>query len=113
MITIVMEVVLLGLIGLQVVDADRAVAADADGWHSDELVIADLTANIQNAPDSLLESYPARATPWEILRTLAGFARSEHLSLFDASLAAEDRRRGIAASLLTNVVLPADGPPVR
>ena len=105
----VTEIVLLGLIGLQVVAGGRAGAADADGWHSDELVIADLTANIQKAPDSLLESYLGSGNPVGYYRTLAGVARSEHLSLFDSSLAAEDRRRGIAASLLTNVVLPADG----
>ena len=108
-ITIVMEVVLLGLIGLQVVDTDRAGAADADGWHSDELVIADLTANIRDAPDSLLESSLGSGDPVGYPEPWPASPGPSTSACFDSSLAAEDRRRGIAASLLTNVVLPADG----
>ena len=36
-------------------------------------------------------------------------ARSEHLSLFDTPLAAEDTRRGLFPSLQSSVLVPGDG----
>ncbi len=92
----------------QVVSGTRAGADDASAWHAEQLVIADLTVNIATAPDSLVQTYLGNYPP-QYVRSLAAFAKSERLSLFDTSLFVQDQRLGITPSLLTRVLVPVDG----
>ncbi len=98
-VSMVALVALLGLVAVQVIAGDSGAIDDADAWHANQLMVADLTANVNQAPEGLLNAYLGPA-PAGYFRSMAGFARSQQLSLFDTSLAAEDQRRGIPPSLL-------------
>jgi hypothetical protein len=93
--------------GLQVLTALGQGAGSAAGWHAEELDIANVTANINNASDELvaanLGSYPV-----SYIRSMARAARDDHLSLFSTSLAADQQRDGINPGLLTIVDAPSN-----
>lgn len=108
MLSILSVVVLLGILTFQVVDGDAAAMNYAGGWRSHEFTVADVTANIGHAPDSLVESQLG-AYPASYIRPLASYAASQHLSLFDTPLATEDRDRGLFPALLTQIIIPKDG----
>jgi hypothetical protein len=99
---------LLGLMGIQLQLGTSSALADASAWHNQELAVTDVTANIDTAPDSLLGRYLG-SYPASFMRQMALFAQAQHLSLFDTSLATEDRRQGLNPDLLTVLLLPKDG----
>ena len=101
-------IVLVGIMCVQVTSGDKAAMRNGGGWRSQELDVADVTANIHQAPDSLVESQLGSYPP-SYIRPLASFAKSDRLSLFNTPLVTEDVERGIFPSLLTQVIRPEDG----
>lgn len=98
---------LLALMFIQSAVGFGAALADSDAWHAQELGVADVTANIDQATNGLvgaeLGNYPV-----SYIRPLAQFARVQHLSLFNASLGAQMARRGLYPTFLTSIVVPVD-----
>ncbi len=92
----------------QALQGTQAGLDNARAWRSQLLGVADVTANIDKAPDSLVQS---QLGPYPIpyMRSLAAFSRSHRLSLFDTGLAAADGRQGIFPNLVTSVILPRSG----
>jgi hypothetical protein len=81
---------------------------DARTWHQEELVAADVTVNVGQVPDGLLQAAVGQWPPGYI-RQLADFARTDRLSLFATPMAASYRRQGLLPSVATAVVAPTDG----
>jgi hypothetical protein len=80
-------------------------------WHKRELAIADITANIAQAPDAAVTSYVYPIDP-ALVRHLTSVARRKHLSLFGTGLGAFYSRRGLFSEfteLRTQVQVPASG----
>jgi hypothetical protein len=99
---------LLALMAIQLQLGTSPALADASAWHNQELTIAEVTANIDSASDTLVTRYLG-SYPASYMRQMARFAQAQHLSLFDTPLAAEDRRQGLNPDLLTVLLVPADG----
>ena len=83
--------------------------ADASAWYQRQLVVADIDVNIDKASDALVQNALGAAIPAGFIRQMTAIARSEHLSLFDTPLAAQDARRGLFPYLQTSVLVPANG----
>jgi hypothetical protein len=105
--------VVLGLILVQICVGTYEAFAAADVWHSRELIVADVTANINRAPNGLVQntigSLDQRAG---FIRRMTHVASENHLSLFGTGLAAEFRRRGLTIDRTpptTEVVDPRSG----
>ena len=83
----------------------------AYGLHQYQMTLADITANINKAPDSLVEMEVPYVSPaW--IRKEAQFAETDHLSLFATAAAATYRKEGLppAFSILrTKMIIPANG----
>lgn len=110
MVTVAVQLVLVSLILVQAVLNTRSGITDVSIWYQSQLVAADVAANIDEASDSLVQNdlglygdYPT-----SFIRQMMAAARSEHLSLFDTPLAAEDTRRGLFPSIQSSVGVPAD-----
>jgi hypothetical protein len=106
--TVVNAVALGGLLVLMVIQFTvgfGAGLADANGWHGQELTVADVTANIDQATDGVVSGQLGQYPP-SYIRPLAAFARAQHLSLFDTPLAPQLADEGLYPSLLTAVVYP-------
>lgn len=96
------------VLGMQFLVSRGLSDADAAAWHRQELTVANVTANAAAAPDGLigedLSDYPVPVT-----RTFIGYAREDHLSLFNTGLAAAEVRRGLDQHQLTQMVRPYAG----
>jgi hypothetical protein len=78
--------------------------------HQYQITLADITANIHKAPDSLVEMEVLQSPAW--IRKEAQFAETDHLSLFGTAVAATYRKEGLfpAFSILrTKMLVPANG----
>jgi hypothetical protein len=103
-------ITLLTLIGLVLVQAVLTIPSgitDASAWYQRQLVAADVAVNIDEASDPLVQNYLDDYPPG-FIRQMTAIARSEHLSLFDTPLAAEDTRRGLFPSIQSSILVPAD-----
>ncbi len=87
--------------------------AEARSWHKTLTVAAEVTANIDKAPDSLVEStlYPDPEANIGFVRTDAQIARAHHLSLFGTLEAAHYAKKGLPVESLpvTSVTIPKNG----
>lgn len=99
--------IILVMLVVQVVVGRQGIS-DASGWHSKELTIANVEANIAHAPDAVITN-ELGPYPVEFMRPLALFAKSEGLSLYGTDLAAAEERRGLDPTLFTKVLRPFDG----
>jgi hypothetical protein len=107
-ITLAALALLVGLIGLQVLSGFGAGLNNAAGWHSEELDIADVTVNIDKAPDGLVQSQLGSYDP-DFFRQMAAYARTDRLSLFGTSAVAKYTRQGLYPDLVTAVTRPVYG----
>jgi hypothetical protein len=101
--------VLLGLFVLQVLLGFTNGLNYGRSWFHTQSDVADITANIDAAPDQLVQTFNPYIYSTEQVRRLAAFARADQLSLFATSLGATDRRSGLFAELVTRMVRPVDG----
>jgi len=109
---VVLFVFALLLAVVQPVVSNKNGPADSGAWHSEEMNIANVTANIARAPNYVVQStLGGYSVPY--MRQMAAFARSDHLSLFGTSLASEQAGAGLAASLQTSVLRPAQDATLR
>ena len=92
MVTVAVQLVLVGLILVQAVLTTRSGITAASDWHQRQLVAADVAVNIDEADDSLVQNALGLYGdyPTGLIRQMIATARSEHLSLFDTPLAAKD-----------------------
>jgi hypothetical protein len=96
------------LMGIQVVMAKGQATAGASGSHAQELEIANVTANIDSAPDGVVaNTLGDYSVP--CIRSMANAACGEHLSLCTTSLAADEQRAGLDPDLLTQMNRPYSG----
>lgn len=107
-ITLAALALLVGLIGLQVMSGFAGGLDNAAGWHSEEDDIADVSVNINKAPDDLVQSQLGSYPP-DFLRQMDTYARADRLSLFGTSAIAEYSRQGLFPDLVTAVARPAYG----
>ena len=106
----IMLLTLIGLVLIQAVLTIPSGITDASASRQRQLVAADVAVNIDEANDPLVQN--ELGDYWwgpAFIRQMTAIARSEHLSLFDTSLAAVDRRRGLFPSLQSSVLAPGDG----
>lgn len=109
---VVLFVFALVLAVCQPVVSNKNGPADSGAWHSEEMNIANVTANITRAPNYVVQStLGGYSVPY--MRQMAAFARSDHLSLFGTSLADEQASAGLAATLQTSVLRPAQDATLR
>jgi hypothetical protein len=99
---------LVALIVLALVIGTHPALDDAAAFRAEGLAADNVTANINDASDAVIAS-TLGSYPVPYMRQLAGFAARDRLSLFDTPLAAEDRKRGLAASEIVTVVRPKYG----
>ena len=91
---------------------------DADSWQHSQIQASRLIANIQKAPDSMVERV-LTVNPYDLQETryLAAFARSNRLSLFESPSTVDQYvRAGLpytASSLMTTVISPQSGTVVK
>lgn len=108
-----LPLVVLGLIALQICLGTSEAVGAADVWHSHELVAADVTANINDAPNALVQqSMGSLYQRAGFIRRMAEVARDDRLSLFGTGLAAEFRHQGLTVDRLpptTEVLTPKSG----
>jgi Bacterial Ig domain len=107
-VTVAAQLVLVVLIVFQLVLGTENGLIFARAWRSQEAVIADVSVNVKKAPDPMVQSQLGQLDP-SFIRQMAGYARSQRLSLFGTSVVAADTRQGLFPSLLTGVIVPADG----
>ncbi len=100
--------VLIVLVGAQVVVGVPAGIRDAGLWHQRQLVTADVTANLDQAPDGLLEDELGQWPPG-FVRQMTQVARADRLSLFATPAAGALQHQGLFPSVVTQVLSPADG----
>jgi hypothetical protein len=101
------QLVLVILLVVQVGAATGQGLLFARAWHDQELTMADVEANIDRAPNGLILA-TLGAYPTSFVRPLARFAQAQHLGLYNSGLYAQDRRSGLASSLVTQVLSPAN-----
>ncbi|MHB1518977.1 MAG: hypothetical protein ACYDDZ_02810 [Acidimicrobiales bacterium] len=104
----VLLTVFLGLLVVQVGYSYHRGLADGRSWHSEETTIADVTANIGQSSNPIVQDQLG-AYPAAFMRQMAGFERSRRLNLFSTAEAAHYRRLGLFAHLFVEVVRPSDG----
>jgi hypothetical protein len=91
-ILLVLVVLILIQVGVGTSEAFNA----ADAWHAHELTGADITANIDKAPDDLVQQYLGSGFQTaQFIRDMAGVAKVDHLSLFGTQLATQFEHRGL------------------
>ncbi len=100
--------VLIVLVGAQVVVGVPAGLSDARSWHQRQLVTADVTANLSQAPDNVLEDELGQWPPG-FVRQMDQIARADRLSLFATPVAGALQRQGLFPSVVTQILTPADG----
>ena len=106
----ILRIVVVGSVLLQIVLGTINGLTQASQFHRTQTTISDITANIDRAPDILVESEvlgsPARIRKW------AQIAETHHLSLFGTDAAATYRKEGLfpdLSVLSTTVLTPASG----
>jgi hypothetical protein len=82
---------------------------NARGFHAEQLTVADITANIDEAPDSLVSGTLSFDKPAPFIRRMTTVLDKQHLSLFGTNLAAEDRSVGLFPDLIVRIVHPTPG----
>ncbi|HEY5110348.1 MAG TPA: hypothetical protein VII96_12135 [Acidimicrobiales bacterium] len=82
--------------------------ADSGGWHAEEVSIANVTANIDQAPDYVVQGSLGGYSP-AFIRDMTQFAREQRLSLFGTSSADDQTRIGLAPNFMTTVLRPSSG----
>jgi hypothetical protein len=97
--------VLVVLMALQLVLATSHGLVFERSWHDQELAMAEVEANIDRAPDSLISATLGGYSP-AFVRSMARFARADRLGFYDSALYPQDRRQGIPGSLLTRIGAP-------
>ncbi len=103
--------VLVVLIVLQVVIGTRSGLAQARSWYQREVVAADVTANIDKASDTLVDSDLGDYQD-ESIRHWVQIAEDEHLTMFGTGAAAAYAKEGLPfvnTAPVTRMVLPKDG----
>jgi hypothetical protein len=108
-VTVAAQLVLVVLMVFQLVLGTENGLIFARAWRSQEAVIADVSVNVKKAPDPMVKSQLGQARNPSFIRQMAEYARSQRLSLFGTSVVAADTRQGLFPSLLTGVIVPADG----
>jgi hypothetical protein len=88
--------------------------ANGRAWHQEQLLTADVTVNIDHAPNNLVRSalYPNPYFEASFIRSMAHFARKHHLSLFATSDVALYTKKGLPGDHTapsTSIRLPATG----
>ena len=101
--------ILLSLFVLQVLLGFTNGLNEGRNWLHSQSKVADVTANINAAPDQLVQTFSPYVYSTEEVRRLAAFASADRLSLFATSLASTDRRSGLFAGVVTKVVRPRNG----
>ncbi len=104
---LVLVACLFALCVFQAVESNRVGPADSGGWHTEQLTIANVTANIDELPDYIVQDNLGGYTP-TYMRTMAAYARQAKLSLFATSLAARQERAGPQPQLEATVIFPHD-----
>ena len=82
----------------------------ASELHYYQMTLADIAANIQKAPDSLVEMEVLQPPAW--IRKEAQFAETDHLSFFATAAAATYRKEGLPpafSTLRAAMLVPANG----
>jgi hypothetical protein len=103
---------LVGLMGIQVQAAKQQSTDNSRAWHDAELTVANVSANIEWAPDVVVaDTMGGYAVP--LTRHLVAVARADRLSLFGTALAAQEMQQGLDPHLLTHVLRPAAGQHLR
>ncbi len=102
-------VAVVALLAVPLVVGGRQGLADARGWRSQELTVADITANVDRAPDGVLSGLVSVYRPLGPTRELVRFARTDRLGLFATPLAAAEDRRGLDPGLVVTVLRPVEG----
>jgi hypothetical protein len=103
--------VLVVLIVMQVVIGTTSGLAEARSWYQREVVAADVTANIDKASDTLVDSDLGAYQDGSI-RHWAQIAKDEHLTLFGTGAAATYAEEGlpfVTTAPVTRVSAPKDG----
>ena len=106
----ILRMVMAGVVLLTIVFGTINGLHGARASHYYQVTLADITANIQKAPDSLVEMEVLQSAAW--IRKEAQFAETDHLSLFGTAAAATYRREGLppAFSILsTEIIVPSNG----
>jgi Bacterial Ig domain len=107
----ILRMVIAGVVILTIVFGTINGLTVASGSHQSQMVLADITANIQKAPDGIVEMQGVFQSPaW--IRKEAQFAETDRLSLFATAAAATYRKEGLppAFSILsTEIIVPANG----
>ncbi len=107
------RLVLAVVVGLQVVLGVVNGLSGARSWHQDQLLAANLTANINKIPGSVVSSafIPGFPSDMAYTRRMVSIASAHHLSLFGTGAVAIDRRRGLPARFRpsTRVTSPSKG----
>ena len=96
---------------LLLVQVPRAFAhgyRSGEAWHAAELNSVDVAANIDKAPDTLVERWLGNYPP-SYVRGLVPFAQSQRLGPFGSLLAAQDARTGLDPTLLVSLLRPLAG----
>jgi hypothetical protein len=110
-------VFLTAAIGFQVILGTKSGISQAEGWYQSQILAADLTVNINRAPEYLI--YSALCEEFCSLRQDIAFMRAHHLSLFDTSSVDRYKKEGwraipvSALSVYATVIKPTDGATLR
>lgn len=105
-----LRLVLFGAVFLQIVLGTINGVTFASQEHGSQIDVSDITANVDRAPDNLLEAETLQTPQW--IRTTVHIAKVRHLSLFATSAAAAFHKEGLFRlffAVSTNVLLPANG----
>jgi hypothetical protein len=106
----ILRMVMVGVMLLTIVFGTINGLHGARALHYYQMTLADITANIHKAPDSLVEMEVLQTPAW--IRKEAQFAETDRLSLFATAAAATYRKEGLppAFSILhTGIIAPANG----
>jgi len=112
-------VILTAAIGLQVLLGTVSGISQARAWYDSQIVAADLTVNIDKAPNNLIYGALCEDDCFSFIRQRADFIRANHLSLFATSAVDQYEREGFRAipvsalPLTTWVVKPVEGARLR
>ena len=110
-------VALIGLICLmliQVVSGNEESLPNVRAWRGEELTVANVTVNIDKAPDALVEN-ELGLYPVPFLRQMTAFARSQRLSLFATNAVARYTKEGLPSTPppVTSMLSPKNGATLR
>ena len=102
--------VVVGAVVVQIILGTLNGLSDASRLRGGEVALADVTANIDRAPDRLVEDEILQSPVW--IRKMAKIAETDHLSLFATGAAAEYRKEGLFPwffAIRASVIVPANG----